>query len=148
MCYVVTGFVNKLALTDSFADICTKYNRSVKPIRNIIENTIPSENICPFRITGRPNWDCDCGTSLGSKVVKDDLKDYLSFLKEIQGCPKVEYIGIFKHMYKGSFDEIIVAKLKIIKIHISEIDVDYLANIEDDIIYIILYYKKHNQVEL
>ena len=51
-------------------------------------------------------------------------------------------IFIFKHFYDGSYDKAIKHKFHIEKIHISEIDENYLATIKDDVVYKILYYKK------
>ena len=150
MCYMVTGYVNKEAVTDVFIKAYKKYRPSFDEIGNTLESTIPSNEIVAFSFTGTiRNRQCDCGTSLGSEAIIgssnnsfDSADEYLSMLQEFQNCPKIKFVAIFKHFYDGSFEETIKPKIEIVKKHISEIDTEYLAHIQDDVVYKFLFYKK------
>jgi len=140
---MISWHINKEAFTDDFANTCKKYKPHFNKIKNTLENTIFSEETVSFNFMG--NAHCECDTPLGMKTVSESLNDYLLLLNEFQNCAKIKYIAVFKHFYDGSFEEVIKHnKFEIVKIHISEIDSEFLANIKDDIVYKILYYKKWN----
>ena len=149
---MVSWQVNKEAFADDFINICMKYKFSRKhnspfgKIGNVLENTISSNNVVSFNFLGIGHCECDTplgrGTTPRKKRNADDINDYLSLLNEFQNCPRIKYINIFKHFYNGDFYEVLNQRYEIDKTHISEVDIEFLTNIKDDLIYKILYYKK------
>ena len=152
MCYMVSWQINKEAFTDDFVNICRKYKFSPKhnppfsKIENVLENSISSSEVVSFNFMGNNHCECDTplgrGTSVKRRGITDDINDYLSLLNELQNCSKIKYITIFKRFYNGDFYKVLKQKFEIEIIHISEVDIEFLTNIEDDLIYKILYYKK------
>ena len=99
------------------------------------------KGVC-FRITS--NY-CDCGTVLGGEDEKaGELKTYVSWLKELRKCQKhgMKAFYMMKFWEGGDSGE----RLKPMRVvNIEDVDVAFLAGIEEDRVYCIEYFKRYGE---
>ena len=151
MCYFISGYINAEAYNDDFIRLCNTYKKGYEIIIN--QNVFSQISNKDYRYFSISTGICDCDTVIGYNVtgktrrISDkereiELNNYLEFIKELQTCRKIKYFGLLKHFYKGSFDDENIEIIKTVTIHIDDIEVSDLANVLEDILYKIMYFKR------
>lgn len=140
MCYFVTSYVENSFCTNDFEKICRKYHVMSNDADNNLHH-LTSATAVGFYFT---NNYCDCGTPIGGETYKnnEELKRYVSFIKELRQCRNAKYIALLKHWYSGSAiekPEDILSE----EIHANDIDEKYLSDMKDDVLYKIYLYPKY-----
>ena len=143
MCYFLSAYVEQASDNSQMRKICDKY--SLLQWQMECEFDLPKlHSVNCYRLT---TVHCDCGTALGGgkKAKSDELGKYLSFFRELKDCNRACYIAILKH-WAGSDSGIFKAEqIPIEKIHVDDLDLDFLANLHDEVLYKIQLFPSYYQ---
>jgi len=133
MCYFLSAYVEQASDNSQMRKICDKYSLLQWQIKS--EFDFPKlRSVNCYRLT--TNY-CDCDTALGGgkKAKRDELNKYLSFFRELKDCKRSCYIAILKH-WAGSDSKIIKGdQIPIEKIHVDDLNLDFLAELHDEVLY-------------
>jgi hypothetical protein len=141
MCYFITAYTQEDFCTETFTEICKRFD--------VMKQGVPANHKMPvskplrgFLFTGAY---CDCDSPIGSKRqgINEVLPAYIAFFKALSGCKNSKSIILLKHWYAGDLQIENAGDLKHEKIHLDDIDEQFLLNIEDDVLYEIGLYTRY-----
>lgn len=144
MCYYLSGYINEGTDWQKFSDVYRKFigGQEMVCYPAIKKGLIDGKNDSLAFHFGLDTY-CDCGTPFGEGKITQEIRNAYTLLKDLKDCSKLRYMAILKHMYSGSFSKLEHdTEYTVQKIHIDNVDEEFLANIEDDVFYKILYYRR------
>lgn len=134
MCYYLYGNTEERAFNE-IKKINQKYDLISYETKTSIPFFSSIKDGVYFRIT---DDECDCVNPI---IKKDnshkEITKYKNWLHELGKYDKLKYLYIIKYWDDNSEKTI----TEITKIHINDVDENYLVNMKDDTLYKIMYYK-------
>lgn len=141
MCYILFGNVNEEAYGNPFIDVCRKsgFNKHIiKLAQKDVRFRSPVKGGVWFHVTDNC---CDCDTSVGSgDASQSGLIKFVSWVQELKKCKNIRALHIVKHWVGNDGPKELQ---KISFINADEVDAVFLANLEDETLYRIEYFKRY-----
>lgn len=142
MCYYVYGFIDENVDSKDFRQACERYEVFVNYCQSFMSFPQFEKKNCYLMAAGP----CHCDTALGrgDTSQKQELENFLGFLKAAKQCRKIKSFLMAK-IWDGRNSALAgKGRIPMETIHVDDVDIKYLADMNADTLYKFQMFKRYS----